>query len=554
MRNPGHAVVLVLALSALTHAQGVGGPPPGERAPLVPPNPRLDALKREVATDIESRRVFTQQMVDLLFSFAELGFHETETQRVVTDTLVKEGFDVPRGVANIPTSWLGIWGSGKPVIALGSDIDGLPTTNQTPGVVTRAELVPGAPGHGEGHNAGQALIITAALAVKKVMEREKLPGTIILWPGVAEEQLGSKAHFIREGILKTADVALFAHVGSDLNVTWGESTGSGMVSVEYMFKGESAHAAAAPWLGKSALDAVELMNIGWNFRREHLRLAQRSHYVITSGGDQPNVVPPYASVWYYFREATYDRIKELWDTGDTMAKAAAMMTGTTVESRVLGSAWPQHGNRPIAEAMHRNIVDVGMPAWSEADQQFAKAFQRARGVEERGLPIEVSKELRGRESIPEAERSGGASDDIGDIMWSMPTVTLRFPSNIPGAVGHHWTSAVSMATPVAHKGATHGAKVYAMTILDLLLRPELVSAARDYFDTVQRKQQQYRPLLRPDDKPAIWLNKDTMERFRPQLRKFYYDPTKYKTYLEQLGVAYPPPMPPASATKADAPR
>jgi aminobenzoyl-glutamate utilization protein B len=432
------------------------------------------------------------------------------------------------------------------VIALGTDIDGLPTTNQTPGVVTRKELVPGGPGHGEGHNAGQALVITAALAVKKIMERDKLPGTLILWPGVAEEALGSKAHFIREGILKTADVALFAHVGSELGVSWGAGGGSGMVSVEYMFRGESSHAAAAPWMGKSALDAVELMDVGWNFRREHLRLAQRSHYVITGGGDQPNVVPPRASVWYYFRETNYDRIKELWGIGDTMAKAAAMMTGTTMESRVLGSAWPQHGNRPIAEAMHRNIVEVGMPQWSDADQQFAHAFQRAMGAEEKGLTTEVSANLRGRETIPEAEETGGASDDIGDIMWSLPTVTLRFPSNIPGATGHHWSSAVAMATPVAHKGATQGAKVYAMTILDLLLRPELVPAARDYFDNVQGKQWKYQSFLRPEDKPAIWLNKDTMDHFRPELRKFYYDPTKYKSYLEQLGIAYPPPMPPES--------
>jgi aminobenzoyl-glutamate utilization protein B len=552
MRVVPAAVLLVsiFALPMSTNAQR-GGAQSGQPVPPAPPNPRVDALKEEVVSDIDSRRQFTQQMVDLLFSFSELGFQETETQRTVTDTLVKEGFDVPRGLAGIPTSWTGIWGSGRPVIALGTDIDGLPTTNQTPGVVTRKELVPGGPGHGEGHNAGQALVITAALAVKKIMERDKLPGTLILWPGVGEEQLGSKAHFIREGILKTADVAIFAHVGSELAVSWGEGGGSGMVSVEYMFKGESSHAAAAPWMGKSALDAVELMDVGWNFRREHLRLAQRSHYVITSGGDQPNVVPPSASVWYYFRETNYDRIKALWDIGDTMAKAAAMMTATTVESRVLGSAWPQHGNRPMAEAMHRNIAAVGMPEWSDADQQFAHAFQRAMGAEEKGLSKEVSENLRGRESIPEAEETGGASDDIGDIMWSLPTVTLRFPSNIPGATGHHWSSAVAMATPVAHKGATQGAKVYAMTILDLLLRPELVPAARDYFENVQGKQRKYQSFLRPEDKPAIWLNKDTMDRFRPALRKFYYDPTKYKSYLEQLGIQYPPPMP-AEAEKGSA--
>jgi aminobenzoyl-glutamate utilization protein B len=497
-----------------------------------------------VADDVESRRVFTQQLVDQIFSYSELGFQETETQRRLTDVLVREGFDVQRSVAGIPTSWVARIGSGHPIIALGTDIDGLPSTNQTPGVLTRKELVAGAPGHGEGHNAGQALIITAALAVKKVMERDKLPGTLLLWPGVAEEALGSKAHFVREGVFKDVDVVLFTHVGSDLGTSWGEGGGTGMVSVEYMFKGTSAHAAAVPWLGKSALDAVELMDVAWNFKREHLRPQQRSHYVITNGGAQPNVVPPDASVWYYFRELDYDHIKELWELGNTMAQGAALMTGTTWTSRVLGSAWPQHGNKPMAEAMQANIEAVGLPQWSDADMQFAKAFQRQMAVEERGLNTQV-RPLRGRVSIPAEEQQGGASDDIGDIMWSYPTITMRFPSNIPGAIGHHWTSAVAMATPVAHKGATQGAKAYAMTVIDLLTRPDLVKAAKDYFNDVQQAPTKYKPLLRPEDKPAVWLNKDQMDRYRPELRKFYYDPAKYKSYLEQLGVQYPPPMPAA---------
>jgi aminobenzoyl-glutamate utilization protein B len=553
MRAQG-PVALALAAFVLTGSpiEAQRGDPPVQplSAPLprLAPNPRLDAFKKEAVADVESRRVFTQQLVDSLFSYSELGFQEVETQRHLTDVLVREGFDVQRSYAGIPTAWVAKWGSGHPIIALGTDVDGLPVTNQTPGVVTRKELVAGAPGHGEGHNAGQALIITAALAVKKIMDREKLPGTLMLWPGVAEEQLASKAHFARAGLYKEADAVLFAHVGSELGVSWGEGGGTGMVSVEYMFTGESSHAAGAPWSGKSALDAVELMNIAWNFKREHLRTSQRSHYVITNGGDQPNVVPPYASVWYYFREADYDRIQELWNLGDTMAKAAAMMTGTSVESRVLGSAWPQHSNRPIAEVMHANIVAVGMPQWSDADQQFARVFQRANRVPERGLSTEVNATLRGREAIPENERTGGASDDIGDIMWSVPTVTLRFPSNIPGATGHHWTSAVAMATPVAHKGATQGAKVYAMTLLDLMMRPEVLKAAKDYFENVQQAPKKYRPLLRPDDKPPVWLNKSTMDKFKPELRKFYYDPTKYNSYLEQLGVAYPPPMTAAPAT------
>ena len=502
---------------------------------------QLEQLKQDVIAAVDARRQLTQQMVDSLFSFSEIGFQEVETERYVTGILEKNGFTIRREVAGIPTAWVATWGSGRPIVALGTDVDGVPTTNQTPGVVTRRELVPGAPGHGEGHNAGQALIVTAALAVKSIMEREKMSGTLLLWPGVAEELLATKAYFVSSGVFKDVDAVLYAHVGSALATSWGDGGGSGLVSVEYSFTGESSHAAAAPWLGRSALDAVELMNIGWNYKREHLRLAQRSHYVITNGGDQPNVVPPAASVWYYFRENDYAHIKSMWETGDAIARGAAMMTGTTVDSRVLGSAWPGHGNRALAEAMHANIKTVGAPLWSAADQQFARAVQRSLGVPERGLITEVAPTLRGAEVLPESQKMGGASDDIGDVMWSVPTVTLSFPSNIAGTTPHNWTAAIAMATPVAHKGATQGAKVHAMTVLDLMTRPELVKAARDYFQNVQGKQATYQPLIRPQDKPAIWLNKETMDKFRPELSKYYYDPAKYSSYLEQLGVAYPPP-------------
>jgi aminobenzoyl-glutamate utilization protein B len=531
MRPMLSSVLVVSLIAALLGLRATGAAQPGSR---------LDVLKQDVIAQVDARRELTQQMVDSIFSFSELGFQETETQRYVTDILEKNGFSVRRGVADIPTSWVATWGSGRPVIALGADVDGVPTANQKPGVLTRAELVPGGPGHGEGHNAGQAVIVTAALAAKAVMARDKLPGTIVLWPGIAEEQLATKAHFVRAGLFKDVEAVLYAHVSGSLATSWGDLGASGLVSVEYSFAGQSSHAAATPWLGRSALDAVELMNIGWNFKREHLRLAQRSHYVITNGGDQPNVVPPSASVWYYFRENDYDRIKALWEVGDTMSRGAAMMTGTTVESRVLGSAWPLHGNRALAEAIHANIVAVGAPPWSETDQQFARLVQRSLQLPERGLVTQVAKEVQGTERINDEEKLGGPSDDIGDVMWTTPTGALFFPANIPGVAYHNWAAAIAMATPVAHKGATQGAKVHAMTIIDLMMRPELVSAARQYFETVQAKQAKYRPLIRPEDLPAIWLNKETMDRFRPELRKHYYDPARFKTYLEQLNVPYPP--------------
>jgi aminobenzoyl-glutamate utilization protein B len=451
--------------------------------------------------------------------------------------LRRNGFTVTEGVAGMPTAWVATWGSGKPVIALGSDIDGIPQANQKPGVPWHEPLVEGAPGHGEGHNSGLPVVITAAIAVKRLMERERLSGTLRIWPGVAEELVGGKAYLVRDGVFRDVDVTIFTHVGNNLGTTYGDDPGSGLVSVEYSFLGETAHSAGAPWRGRSALDAVELLNVGWNFRREHLRPQHRLHYVIRDGGDQPNVVPRTASVWYYLRETTYPRIKELFDMGQTMAEAAAAMTGTKLErTRILGSAWPRHFNRPVAEAMHRNIETVGLPAWDEADQALARAVQREVGTGETGLATELA--ALGRGIHPDSNRGGG-SDDIGDISWVTPTVTLRYPSNIPDLPGHHWSNAVAMATPIAHKGATVGARVTALTVLDLLLTPALVDSAWHYFREVQTKDQQYVSLLRPEDTPAVELNREIMARYRERMKPFYYDPAKHGTYLEQLGVVYP---------------
>ena len=531
------AGALLLAALTTTFAQGSQEPPkPPPPITLPKDDARIQKLKADVVADVEARRDDTQQMVDSIFSFGELGFQETETHRYVVDILKKNGFAVEEGVAGIPTAFVATWGSGKPVIALGSDIDGIPQSSQKPGVAYHAPLVEGAPGHGEGHNAGIPLNITAALAVKKVMERDKLPGTLKIWPGTAEELVGTKAYFIRAGLFKDVDVALFAHVSSNLSTSWGDQDGTGLVSVEYSFRGQTAHSAGAPWRGRSALDAVELMNIGWNYRREHLPLEHRSHYVVTDGGDQPNVVPRTASVWYYFRQTTYPKIKELWQTGDAIAKGAAQMAGVELlPTRVLGSAWPRHFNRPVAEAMHQNIQKVGLPAWSDADQTLARALQKELGSREQGLAAKAAASLSG----PVRDNRGGGSDDIGDISWNVPTITLRFPANIPGLPGHNWADAIAMATPIAHKGTTAGAKVQAMTVIDLLTKPDLVKMAWEYFETVQTKDQKYEPLIRAEDTPAVEMNRERMGRYREQMRKYYYDPSRYTTYLEQLGIEYP---------------
>jgi aminobenzoyl-glutamate utilization protein B len=501
-----------------------------------PDPPALAAMKKQAVSNVESHSKLAQVMVDTVFSYSELGYHEVHSSAYLSGVLEQNGFKVERGIAGIPTAFMATWGSGKPVIALGSDVDCIPQASQKPGVAYHDPIVVGAPGHGEGHNSGVPLQILAAIAVKDIMQKNHLSGTIKLWPGIAEELLGGKAYYVRAGYFKDVDAVLFAHVANNLGVTYGGFTTLGAVSVRYEFLGESSHASVAPWKGRSALSAVELMDVGWSFKRQFLRPVQRSHNVIVNGGDQPNVVPSTASNWYYFREIDYARVRELVDIGEKMAQGAALMSGTTYTSTILGSAWPAWMNQPIAEAEYRNIQAVGLPSWSAADIALAKGIQHELTVPEVGLETTISP-LHGGDT--EESFRGGPSDDIGDVSWNVPTIVLGYPSNIPNLPGHNWANSIAMATPIAHKGVIAGAKVQAMTILDLLTNPELVAAARDYFRNVQTKDLKYVPFIRPEDHPHLELNAGIMDKYGQQLAKFYYDASKYPTYLDQLGIKYP---------------
>lgn len=502
----------------------------------------VEQMKTKVLSIVQSKEKNVQEIVDMIFSFGELGFQEFETSKYLTDILEKNGFRVEKGVSGIPTAWMATWGSGSPVIALGSDIDCIPKASQKPGVAFRAPMIDGAPGHGEGHNSGQAVIIYAAIAAKQIMEENNMQGTLVIWPGVAEELVASKAWYIRDGFFKKVDACIFTHVSSDFSSNYGDNGMNGLVSVQFDFEGDAAHAAGAPWRGKSALDAVELMDIGWNFKREHLKPTQRSHYVIPDGGDQPNVVPSKANVWYYFRERTYEDILNNYKSGIKIAEGAAMMSDTKMTHKLLGTAWPGHFNKPIAEAMYKNIQRVGMPTWSEDDETLALAVQKlleAPTKDNYGKPIHGMKK-----SIDTLKGSvefswGGGSDDIADISWNVPTVVLRYPANIHGTKGHHWGDAIAMATPIAHKGSLAGAKVTALTLIDMLTDKKIIEDAKNYFTQVQTKDQKYIPFISEKDPAPIHLNKEIMDQYRDRMKPLYYDPSKYGTYLEQLGIKYP---------------
>ena len=523
MKALGYSVALLVSV-ALT-AQSV---------PLHAEAPK--AMKAEVSAGVDARAKLVQEMVDSIFSFAEPGFQEFKAQEYLTGILEQNGFKITKGVAGIPSAWKATWGEGGPLIALGSDVDGLLGLSQVPGSPEIKPLVEGAPGHGEGHNSGMPLMIAAALAAKDVMQKHGIKGRLMLWPGIAEELLGTKAYYVRDGLFDGVDANIFTHVSSAFGTGYGDLGLNGMVSVEYSFKGRTAHAAGAPWEGRSALDAVELMDVAWNFRREHLPVTQRSHYIITNGGNQPNIVPSDASVWYYFRDKDFAGVRNLYEIGNTISEAAAMATGTTVKHRVLGYAAPNFGNKPLAEAAYKNIEAVGMPKWTDADQTFAKMVQ-----ETNNRPVAPLGDKVAPLSTPENRGPGfGASDDIGDVTWTVPSITIMFPSNIPSVIPHNVLSAMAMATPIAHKGAMAGAKAVAMTVLDMMTTPKLIRDAKEYFDTVQQEADHYDPVITAEDKPAIDLNRGLMKRMRPEMTKYYYDPAKYPTYLDQLGIAYPP--------------
>jgi aminobenzoyl-glutamate utilization protein B len=508
--------------------------------------PDRAALKQQAAAYVDANAKLVQQIVDSTFSFQEIGYHEIETQKYLTGILRKHGFEIQSNIAGMPTAWLATWshGSGKPTVSLNNDEDGLPGLSQWPGVLKEDPMIVGGPGQAEGHNSGLGGMVVAALALKEVMSKNNVSGTIQVWPGVAEEIVGGKAWYVRAGVFKDVDAVLSTHVGSAVKTEYGRTAGTGLISVIYTFNGKSVHAAGAPWEGKSALASVEMMDVGINFMRQFFRPSSRTHNVLPFTGDQPNIVPHLATNWYYYREVTPEWILSDYAAGNRAAKAAADMFGTTFTSKVVGSAWPSWANKPLAEAVYKNIQAVGLPQWSEADQAYAKGVQKLVGKPEIGLTTKLDELGTGTE-----HPSGGGSDDIGDVMWSVPSVRLIFPSNIPGIGGHNWAAALAGATPIAHKGSVAEGKVLAMTALDLYLDPGLVAQAKKYFDEEQPKLAEkafgadkpvvYASFLPADAAPAIHINDASMKIMRPLMQKFYYNPARYGTYLEQLGIKYP---------------
>jgi aminobenzoyl-glutamate utilization protein B len=470
-----------------------------------------DAQKKLAFDAVDRNAAQLADIGDAIFYYGELGMQEVESTKLLKATLEAAGFKVELGGAGMPTNLWAEYGSGHPKIVIVTEIDALPGGSQTPGEFARKPLVDGAPGHMEGHNTHGGVASAAAFAVKQVIDRDHLPGTVAISFGPAEEELASRAFIVRAGYFKDADAAIYLHIGPRFTTNYGLSNYAA-ISSRFTFHGKTAHGAVNPWDGKDALDAVELMDVGFGLLRQQLHPSYRAHRTITNGGIQPNIIPDYAQTWWFVRDANMADAKATYDKLVNIAKGAALMTGTTYDELIDAAAWPQLGMRSIAEVIARNEALVGSPKWSEAEEKFARDFQASAGVKVMGLftdPAPLG-----------ATPQSTASNDSGDVSWVVPAGLMAFPASVPGINYHEWHAAVTPTSSIAHKGMVAGAKALAASILDLMTSPQTLEAAKAEFDE-KTKETPYFAVLPADAKPATDLNRETMLKYRPEMQKFY---------------------------------
>ncbi len=430
-----------------------------------------------------------RQVNHRIWELAEVGLKEVQSSAELQTWLRENGFRVTIGVSALPTAFVAEWGSGRPVIGILAEYDALPDLSQM--AVPRQEArVPGAAGHACGHSVFGAASTAAAIAVRQALREGA--GTIRLYGTPAEETSIGKIYMARDGVFDECDVVLHWHASDRTRSQF--LTTKAVVSVKFTFKGVAAHASAAPEDGKSALDAGELMNAGVNFLREHVREDARIHYVITDGGGQPNVVPPRAQVWYYIRADSHDDVERYFKRIGDVAKGAALMTATEVSIDIPSDTHEILPNRPLAEAIDRNLRAVGAPAWSDEDRTFAREIQKAFG---RVADVALAEVV---EPLPGAVDLEPASTDVGDVSWRVPVGGLNVACYARGIPYHSWPVVACTGMSIGERGMLVAAKALAATAIDLFETPALVMAARADFDA-RRANKTFHSLLPEGQKP-----------------------------------------------------
>ncbi len=452
------------------------------------------------------------RLSDAIFYFGELGMQEYRSAELMCSLLEDAGFDVERNPSGFETGFVATFGSGSPVVAIHTEYDANPSNSQISGVSDRSEIVPGAPGHCEGHNVNAAVMVSAAIALARTLADSELEGRIKIVGAPAEEQLISRPYYVRDGYFDDVDIALHPHILDRFDAEHGLIQASA-ISVDFDFHGQAAHAAMAPWDGRDALDALMLMDNGMAQFREHMEPGLTMHRVVTEGGEQPNVIPAKTSAWWYFRGPSATVVAPLFDKARKIAEGACLMTGCSFSTRVRAAVWPVLLDETVAKVIHDNIALVGMPDWTDEERGFARELQAKAGKAETGLVSDVTPFKGPAQQIP-------ASNDCGDVSWKVPMGRVWFPANVPGVPFHHWAAGAALATSIAHKGGLAGAKALAATVVDYFLDPELLERTRSSFSEATNGVE-YFPLIGLDQAPPKELNRDLMDRFRPLMEQHY---------------------------------
>ena len=450
-------------------------------------------IKQQVSKEIDSKYGEYKKTALQIWDFAEVGYKETKSSALHQETLAANGFAVQAGVAGIPTAFVASYGSGKPVIGILAEYDALPGLSQE--ATPEKKPVAGKDaGHACGHHLFGTASVAAGIGIKRLIEENKLKGTVKVFGTPAEEGGSGKVYMVREGLFNDVDVVLHWHPGSENKVTMTSALANS--SAKFRFRGVSAHASSAPEKGRSSLDAVEAMNYMVNMMREHIPQQARIHYVITNGGRAPNVIPDFAEVYYYVRHPDKAIVRQLFDRVVKAANGAAQGTETTMEYEIIGGTHDLLLNRSLAQVMQKNLEQVGGVQYTTDEIEFGKKIQASLGFP--SPPIESGSAITPLKAEADA---GGGSTDVGDVSYTVPTVGLYAATWIPGVPGHSWQAVACGGTDIGMKGMMIAAKTMALTAIDLYTDQQLIDAALDEFRK-SKGNYQYKALL-GDRKPAL---------------------------------------------------
>ena len=432
-----------------------------------------DGAKEAALRTVEALRPTIDRLAIELWNYSETALRENRSAALLAATLEEAGFSVEREVAGMPTAFVASYGTGAPVIGILAEYDPLPGVGNEAVPERRAREDGVTSGHGCGHNLFGAGSVGAALALKTVMEKHRLHGTLKLFGTPAEETGVGKVYMAKAGVFDGLDAVLEWHPGRKTEV--GNQSTLAMNNFTVEFFGQAAHAAAGPWKGRSALDAVELMNYGANLMREQVKPTTRMHYVIQGGGEAPNVVPEYAKVWYYVRDINREDVQKYYERLLKIAEGAALATDTTHKVHLITGVHEYLLNRPLQEAVQANLELVGAPNFSNQEQSFGYSLQESLSIEQKGFSTEV------KPLADEPGRIGTWSTDVAEVSWIVPTVGFKVASAAEEVPGHSWATSACYGTTAGRKAAVVAAKVLAATGVDLLTQPDVLTAAKKFF-------------------------------------------------------------------------